>query len=118
MERQLLELERDLNVKRELYSDLLLRSEKAKITGALGLFEQPERIKIIDQPYKPTSSTNPPFSIFLIAGSIGGVALGVGLALFTEIADTSVRSKQQVIVLTSAPVITRIPLISAQAGDK
>jgi len=118
MERQLLELERDLKVKRELYSDLLSRAEKAKITGALGKFEQPERIKIIDQPYKPTSSTNFSFSIFLIAGLIGGVALGIGLALFTEIADTSVRSKQQAIALTAAPVITRIPFISAQHGDK
>ena len=118
MERQLLELERDLKVKRVLYSDLLSRAEKAKITGALGKFEQPERIKIIDEPYKPTHPTNFSFSIFLIAGIIGGVALGIGLALFTEIADTSIRSKQQVIILTSAPVITRIPYISPQQGDK
>jgi len=118
MERQLLELERDLKVKRVLYSDLLSRAEKAKITGALGKFEQPERIKIIDQPYKPTSSTNFSLSIFLLSGIIGGIALGIGLALFIEIADTSVRSKQQVIALTAAPVITRIPFISDQQGDK
>ncbi len=117
-ERQLLALERDLKVKRSLYSDLLSRSEKAKITGALGKFEQPERIKIIDEPYKPTNPTNFTLSIFLIAGVMGGIALGGGLALFVEIADTSIRSKQQVELITSAPVITRIPFISPNLGDK
>lgn len=39
-ERQLAELERDLAVKRTLYQDLLLRYEKAKVTGDLGNFEQ------------------------------------------------------------------------------
>ncbi|KGJ86560.1 GumC family protein [Colwellia psychrerythraea] len=111
MERQLLTLERDLKVKRGLYSDLLYRYEKAKITGALGKFEQPERIKIIDEPYQPSSPTNFPLSIFLIAGIIGGICLGGGLALFAELADTSIRAKYQLELITSAPVITRIPRI-------
>ncbi|WP_057831838.1 GumC family protein [Colwellia sp. TT2012] len=111
MERQLLELERNLTVKRNLYSDLLYRFEKAKITGALGRFEQPERIKIIDEPYRPSSPTNFPLSIFLLAGIIGGISLGGGLVLFAEIADTSIRGKYQLELITSAPVITRLPHI-------
>lgn len=109
MERQLLSLERDLKVKRELYSDLLYRFEKAKITGALGKFEQPERIKIIDEPYKPSAPTNFPMSIFLLSGIIGGIFLGAGLALFAEIADTSIRAKHQLESITSVPVLTRLP---------
>ncbi len=113
MERQLLTLERNLKVKRSLYSDLLYRSEKAKITGALGKFEQPERIKIIDQPYKPSSPTNFPLSIFLLAGIIGGICLGCGLALFAELTDTSIRAKHQLELITSTPIITRLPRIGA-----
>jgi uncharacterized protein involved in exopolysaccharide biosynthesis len=120
MERQLLALERDLKVQRGLYSDLLYRYEKAKITGALGKFEQPERIKIIDEPYQPSSPTNFPLSIFLLAGLIGGIFLGCGLALFAEIADTSIRAKYQIELITLAPVITRIPRIveNIQLGEK
>jgi hypothetical protein len=114
MERQLLELERDLTVQRDLYSDLLYRYEKAKITGALGRFEQPERIKIIDEPYKPSSPTNSPLSMFLLAGIIGGLFLGGGLALFSELADTSIRARYQLELLTSTPIITRLPRIGAQ----
>jgi polysaccharide chain length determinant protein (PEP-CTERM system associated) len=118
MERQLLELERDLKVQRDLYSDLLYRYEKAKVTGALGRFEQPERIKIIDEPYKPSSPTNSPLSIFLIAGIIGGLFLGGGLALFAELADTSIRARYQLELITSTPVITRLPIISAKPFDR
>jgi uncharacterized protein involved in exopolysaccharide biosynthesis len=118
MERQLLELERDLTVKRELYSDLLARAEKAKITGALGKFEQPERIKIIDEPYKPSSPSNFTWPIFLIVGIASGIALGLSLALFCEVTDTSIRSRNQAELITSVPVISRIPFINAQLGDK
>ncbi len=114
MERQLLALERDLKVKRDLYSDLLYRYEKAKITGALGKFEQPERIKIIDEPYQPSSPTNFPLYIFLLAGIIGGICLGGGLALFAELADTSIRARYQLELITSAPVITRLPRIGVK----
>lgn len=117
MERQLLALERNLKVKRDLYSDLLYRFEKAKITGALGKFEQPEKIKIIDEPYKPSSPTNFPLSIFLLAGIIGGICLGGGLTLFVEIADTSIRSKYQLELITSAPIITRLPRIGAKSFE-
>jgi uncharacterized protein involved in exopolysaccharide biosynthesis len=114
MERQLLELERDIKVQRGLYGDLLYRYEKAKITGALGRFEQPERIKIIDEPYQPSSPTNSPLSIYLIAGIIGGILLGSGLALFSELADTSIRARHQLELITSTSVISRLPRI----GDK
>jgi len=116
MERQLLSLERDLKVERGLYSDLLYRNEKAKITGALGKFEQPERIKIIDEPYYPSTPTNFPLSIFLLAGIIGGISLGAGLALFAELADTSIRAKHQLELITSAPVITRLPRINTNSN--
>ena len=112
MERQLLELERDLKVKRDLYGDLLSRYEMAKITGALGKFEQPERIKIIDEPFIPSIPNNFPLSIFILAGVIGGISLGVGMALFIEIADTSIRSKKQLELITCAPVLTRLPKIN------
>jgi len=112
MERQLLELERDLKVKRDLYGDLLSRYEMAKITGALGKFEQPERIKIIDEPYIPSIPNNFPLSIFILAGVIGGISLGGGMALFIEMADTSIRSKKQLELITCAPVLTRLPKIN------
>lgn len=108
-ERQLAELERDLEVKRGLYQDLSLRYEKAKVTGALGNFEQGERIKVIDKPFAPSKPSNYPLWLFVLAGLIGGLGLGGGLALLTELADTSLRRSDRLVSLIKAPVLSRIP---------
>lgn len=117
---QLTELERDLEVKRALYQDLLLRYEKAKVTGALGSFEPGERIKVIDKPFAPSKPSNYPLWLFLIAGVFGGFGLGCGLALLVELADTSLRSTDQLVALIKAPVLSRIPyceLVSEDPSD-
>ncbi|NCF30053.1 MAG: chain-length determining protein, partial [Gammaproteobacteria bacterium] len=44
VEQELKKLERDLEVKRDLYEELLGRYEKARVTGALGRFEEPQRV--------------------------------------------------------------------------
>ncbi|WP_033138441.1 GumC family protein [Aeromonas finlandensis] len=108
-ESQLAELERDLEVKRSLYQDLQLRYEKAKVTGALGSFEPSERIKVIDKPFAPSKPSNYPHWLFLLAGIVGGLGLGCGLALLTELADTSLRRTDQLVALVKAPVLSRIP---------
>jgi len=102
-------LERDLKVKRELYDDLLLRRENARITSSLGIFEQDKRIKVIDRPFTPTAPDNPPSYLFFIAGLIGGILVGCGLALLLEISDTTLRRRDRLEALTGVPLLTRIP---------
>lgn len=108
-ERQLLNLQRDLRVKRALYEDLLTRYEMAQVTGALGVFEQAERIKIIDRPYTPSGSVNMPWWLFAVAGLIGGLVLGIGLALFAELSDPTIRTAAEIEALVGLKVISRIP---------
>jgi len=109
LERTLIKLERDQNVKRELYDELLKRYELARITGSLSLFEQSKRVKIIDKPYTPTRPSNFPALIFILAGFVGGIFLGAGLTIILEFVDTSVRYRSQLEQIASAPVLGRIP---------
>jgi len=108
-EGELSRLERDLRVKRELYDDLLLRRENARITSSLGIFEQDKRIKVIDRPFTPTAPDNPPSYLFFIAGLIGGILVGCGLALLLEISDTTLRRRDRLEALTGVSLLTRIP---------
>ena len=108
-ESELSRLERDLRVKRELYDDLLLRRENARITSSLGIFEQDKRIKVIDRPFTPTAPDNPPLYLFFIAGLVGGIFVGCGLALLLEISDTTLRRRDRLEALTGVPLLTRIP---------
>jgi polysaccharide chain length determinant protein (PEP-CTERM system associated) len=109
IEGALIKLERDQNVKRELYDQLLNRYEMARITGSLSLFEQSKRVKVIDKPYTPTSTSNFPVVIFVLAGFVGGIFLGISLAILLEITDNSLRYKSQLEKLTGVPVFGRIP---------
>ena len=114
-EQELSKLQRDLKVKRKLYEDLLERYEMARLTGSLGVFEQEKRIKLIDRPFTPSSPTNLPSILFVIAGLFGGIALGVGLAVVAEMTDGSIRRRDQLEDLAGAPVITRLPPAGPQA---
>jgi polysaccharide chain length determinant protein (PEP-CTERM system associated) len=108
---KLSKLQRELNIKRDLYDDILIRFEKASITASLGVFEQDKRVKIIDRPFTPTYPTNKPLLLFIIAGLIGGLLLGCGLAIIFEVSDSRLRRREQLVALTGVPVLSRIPYI-------
>ena len=113
-ESELTYLQRDLKVKRQLYEDLLERHEMAQVTGSLGQFEQNKRVKIIDRPFTPSAPSNLPSFLFVIAGLFGGIFLGGGLATAMELADTTIRSRRTLEMLTDAPVLSRIPPMTMQ----
>lgn len=110
-ENQLIRLQRDLKVKRDIYEELLQRYEMAKVTGSLGQFEQAKRVKVIDRPFTPTAPNNIHFIVFFIAGIFGGLFLGCGFALILELCDTTVRYRSTLEDITQVPVISRIPCI-------
>lgn len=115
VERTLKRLEREVAMKRQLHDGLKERFQMARVTADLGAFEAPERIRVIDMPVEPTAPTTPGLVLFLAAGIFGGIALGIGLAAFAEVADGTVRSAKQLADLTGLPVLTRMPSLGAPA---
>ncbi|MFC6439290.1 GumC family protein [Pseudobowmanella zhangzhouensis] len=111
-EQRLTELERDLAINRKIYNELQERYQKAKVTGALGRWEENERVKLIDPPSTPTVPTNLPLALFIIAGLAGGIVLGAGIALCLELLDSTIRYRRTVEQQLQLPVIARVPLIT------
>lgn len=107
--KELYRLQRDVQVKRQLYEELVERYEMAQLTGSLGAFEHSKRVKIIDLPYAPSLPSNMPSIIFIVAGLFAGIALGIGLATLLEVFDTRVRRRDEVEQILGVPVITTIP---------
>jgi len=64
---------------------------------------------VIDKPFAPSKPSNYPLWLFLLAGIVGGLGLGCGLALVAELADASLRRSDQLAALIKAPVLSRIP---------
>jgi polysaccharide chain length determinant protein (PEP-CTERM system associated) len=109
IEQELQKLERAVTAAREMHDLLAKRYEMARLTGSLGRYESPERIKVIDSPQEPTSPVTPGRVIFVLAGLVGGIILGAGLAVAFEVLDPKLRRRDDVETASGLPVIAFIP---------
>jgi polysaccharide chain length determinant protein (PEP-CTERM system associated) len=109
IEQQQQRLEKEVSAARELLEGFAKRLDNATTSLALGKFEAPERVKIIDPPQDPTTPTSPARILFVIAGIIAGLAIGVGLAIVAELLDQRVRSNADFSGIANAPVLGRLP---------
>jgi len=108
-EKRLNELKREVEVNQELYQKLKKRLVMASVTGDLGKFEQNNLVKVIEPPRIPTKPTNKPLFLFLIAGIVGGIMMGIGLVIVVEFLDGTVRQARVIENYTGVPVLCRIP---------
>ncbi|MDX2103053.1 MAG: capsule biosynthesis protein [Alphaproteobacteria bacterium] len=111
VERTLRRLEREVGLKRDLFTQLKSRAQMARVTADLGAFEAPERIRVIDPPQVPTRPVTPPPLLFAAAGVIAGLLLGCGLAVLAELFDGRLRTIAQAKRLTGLPVLARVPRV-------
>jgi uncharacterized protein involved in exopolysaccharide biosynthesis len=109
IERQQAQLERAIASAREMHDMLAKRYEMARLTGSLGRYEAPDRIKIIDSPQDPTSPVTPGAILFVIGGLFGGLVMGIGLAVAFETLDPRLRRKQDFERVSGLSVLAILP---------
>ncbi|BCN24106.1 chain-length determining protein [Vibrio alfacsensis] len=115
--KEIYRLQRDVEMKRQLYEELIQRYEMAQLTGSLGRFEESKRVKIIDRPYTPTRPSNFSTLLFVVSGLVGGFALGVGIAIILELFDSTIRTKSDISAITSVPVLTVLPKFTSPSSQ-
>ena len=102
-------LQSDVAVKRDVHASLQERAEMAQVTGALGQFEAPERVKVIDHPTVPTKPAGFAPIVYAILGLFVGVACGGGLVVASEVVDGSIRTCAELEHIAGVPVLARVP---------
>ena len=106
-------LMRDKAVADNIYTMLLQQREEAKITEA----EKIGNIRIIDPARIPNTPIKPRKMLNIIIGLILGCSIGIGLALFIESIDTSIKSIEEVEEYLNLPVLSTIPKIISKSND-
>lgn len=95
-EQHLLILNRDYEVLKQIYESLYTKLENARLSQILALKSELARYRILQKaefPEKPMSSKK---LMIMIAGIMGGIFLGLGLAIFVEFTDSNIKTDKDV----------------------
>ncbi|HTZ72597.1 MAG TPA: polysaccharide biosynthesis tyrosine autokinase [Candidatus Aquilonibacter sp.] len=108
-------LQNDANATKQLYDGLNEKLKEAQIEAGL----KSSNIRIVDQALVPTSPSGPARTRNILLGLLVGIVGGIGLAVFREYLDNTVKSPDDVERLTGLPslaVVPTLPSISARSG--
>jgi succinoglycan biosynthesis transport protein ExoP len=107
-EMQLAELKQDRDVKAEIYSNILVRFNEAKIADASIIADA----FIIDAAEPPITESNLLHTLItLLIGPILGLVISSGLFIFLDYIDDSIRKRDNIEQKLRLPVIASIPII-------
>ena len=96
---------REVETDRALYESVLTRMKETNL--AKGIDET--NLRIIESPFVASKPVKPHKPKILAIAILGGFVLGCGLVLGLDMADSSIRSVDEVEKISAAPVLTSVP---------
>lgn len=105
-------LQHDADANKQLYDGLLQKLKEADIAAGL----RSSNIRIVDPALTPTTPAGPAktrnISLSLVIGLLGGI----GLAVFREYLDNTVKSPDEIESLTGLPLLAVVPSLPSSNG--
>jgi polysaccharide biosynthesis transport protein len=105
-------LQHDAEANKQLYDGLLQKLKEAEITAGL----RSSNIRVVDPALAPTSPARPQKTRNILLGILVGLVGGVGLALFREYLDNTVKSPDDVETLAGLPSLAVVPTVPGLNG--
>lgn len=100
-------LQHDAESNKQLYDGLLQKLKEAGITAGL----RSSNIRIVDPALAPASPSRPQKARNILLAFLVGLVGGVGLALFREYLDNTVKSPDDIETLTGLPSLAVVPAL-------
>ena len=110
-EYELARLTRERDLANSIFVMLSKRSEEARITEA----EKAGTLRVIDMAGLPNTPIRPKKKLNLILGLVFGLTVGIGLAVFLETMDTSIKTPEEVEKKTGLRLLGSIPHVRGQS---
>jgi len=105
-------LQHDAEANKQLYDGLLEKLKEAGITAGL----RSSNIRVVDPALVPTSPSRPQKARNILLAFFVGLIGGVGLAIFREYLDNTVKSPDDIAALTGLPSLAVVPTLPSLNG--
>jgi capsular exopolysaccharide synthesis family protein len=107
-------LKQDVETAKQLYTDFLQKMNQTKIQE----HEQHNNLKMIDPPQVPSSPLGPNRARTILIGFLLSLVAGVGLVLFLEYLDNTVKTVEDVARYAQLPALSVIPTLSGRRSRR
>jgi polysaccharide chain length determinant protein (PEP-CTERM system associated) len=117
-ETELVELMRDYDTVRELYTSLLAKNEESKLALNLESRQIGEQFRILDPARVPERPFSPNRLRLNAMGIAFGLAVGLGFVFLLEWRDTTLKSEGDVRLATGLPVLAFVPVLMTRSDHE
>lgn len=117
VEAELAELTRDYTVNRNIYQDLLMRRENARVSMNIELENKGAAFRVVQPAKIPLQSQGPSFILFFAVAPLVALVLPVAVAFAVVLVDQRIRIAQSITSVMDVDVFHSIPHLSS-AEDK
>ena len=107
-------LQHDAEANKQLYDGLLQKLKEAGITAGL----RSSNIRIVDPALVPTGPSRPQKARNILLALLVGLVGGIGLAIFREYLDNTVKSPDDIESLTGLPSLAVVPALPGLNGHQ
>ena len=112
------QLTRDYDTAQKFYADLLAKKSTSEMATDMERRQQGEQMHLLNQASLPESPSFPNRLLFAAGGLGGGLVIGIGLALWMELRDKSIRNEADVVASLQMPVLVSLPWVTEEAPSK
>lgn len=114
-EQQLSSLQRDYELLRQHYGDLLKKQQQSQLAADLEKRQEGQQFRLADPANLPTLPSSPKRLKFSFLGGAAGILVAGALALLAEVRDSSFRAESDVRRRLSIPLVVGIPSLLTPA---
>ncbi|MBK9168716.1 MAG: hypothetical protein IPM24_14775 [Bryobacterales bacterium] len=111
MQGEYAKLSRDYSQAKQHYDELNQKMSQAEVANRLEDRSAGENLEVLDTASLPTAPAKPNRWLIVGAGLAIGLAVGISLAGFREVKDTTMKGLKDVRAYTDLPVLSSVPLL-------
>jgi polysaccharide chain length determinant protein (PEP-CTERM system associated) len=115
-EQQIADLVRDYEINKAHYTQLLNKQLSAQTATQLEIRQKGEQFYVLDPAQPAQRPTSPRRKLIDFGGAVGGLVLGIVLAVLPEFLGASITSPEQVSTLNGNRILEIIPTVLTNAG--